>query len=170
MLVGVKVRVGEKAYYIICRGISIQLRDCEGGQERSPVQRQCLRTLGEKNLHIMTFMPVSCDQICVKTPMWRRLIIRGRKSSMNETSAFCRSNSIICLISSISSFAMGLFGSPFPWTRVSTACVSSHRSLRASHRGDSGRKIKPIARIMAGTIWRAQGTRKAFAPSMKTQP
>jgi hypothetical protein len=52
-------------------------------------------------------------------------------------------------------------GFPFPWTRVSTERHSSQLSLRASQRGDSGRKVMAKKRPMVGIIWLPHGTRKA---------
>src|ERR1700722_16615269 len=99
-----------------------------------------------------------------------RLIILGLKSSRYVTSAFFLSNSIwsrICLSPVITKGASGL---PLPWTRARTLRASSQRSLGPSQRGDSGKKIMPKKRIIAGIIWRPHGIRKALEPLKNEHP
>lgn len=107
--------------------------------------------LGDENL-LITFMPVSCDQICMKSAMTVRLIMFGLNRSRYVTFLYLRSNSHISRISCISMETKGWFGSPFPWTFASTVWHSSQRSLRASHRGDSGRTNMPTFKNTAGII------------------
>ena len=70
---------------------------------------------------LITFMPVSWDQIWVKTPIWVLNIIFGLKSSKKVASELLRSNSHMSLISCNSRVTKRLLGSPLPWTKVRTA-------------------------------------------------
>ena len=112
-----------------------------------------------------TFPPRSCCHTCTLIPHIVRCQMRGPNSARIETSSeSCAKRAASCT-SSNSACTAGWLRSPWPCIRASVSKHSSHRSLPASHRGDSGKKISDKPRIKPGTACTAQQIRKAAGPA-----
>lgn len=114
----------------------------------------------------MTFIPVSCDQICVQRPMWVRLMLRLLKRVKKLIFWARLWISTHSLMAWYSLATQALLRSPLPWVKTRTSKDSSQRFFQASQRGDSGSNIIPKKRMMAGMACNAHGMRNAAVPLM----
>lgn len=108
-----------------------------------------------------TFPPSSCCHTWTLTPHIVRFHTRGPNSAKRETSFASRAIRTASWTSSHSTCTSGWLRSPCPCSRASVSRLSSHRSLLASQRGDSGKKSRATARMRPGTAWTPQAIRKA---------
>src|SRR5271169_4670351 len=99
------------------------------------------------------------------------LLAGVRIHSNQELSVFAFSVSIALSISAISNFKNSDCESPSAWYLVKMAKASSRRSLKTSHRGDSGMKRTMVSWKIEENPWSALGNLQLQEdPTMKAVP